>query len=66
MIKVLKSIGFQKVVPVNIGEGTNQDYCIERRSRGLYAGNNSEDDKRHIPNNKSFFDKESLVVEAIK
>lgn len=66
MIKVLKSIGFQKVVPVNIGEGTNQDYCIERRSRGLYAGNNSEDDKRHIPNNKSFFDKESLVVETIK
>ena len=62
MIKVLKAIGFSKVSIRNIGEGINQEYCLERRQRGLYLGKDFEIDRstNHV------YDPESKVVEAIK
>jgi SAM-dependent methyltransferase len=62
MIKVLEAIGFSQVRRREVGEGINQDYCIERRSRGLYLGRSWQADR--LPN--MIYDPESLVVEAKK
>ncbi len=62
MVKVLKVIGFHDVAIKKIGEGVNQGYCIERRRRGVYLGNNWKEDRSA----NIIFDPESLIVEAIK
>jgi len=62
MVKVLKAIGFRQVNERNIGEGISQEYCIERRRRGLYLGHDWAVDR-----SAGFvYDNESLVVEAVK
>jgi predicted SAM-dependent methyltransferase len=62
MVKVLKVIGFREAAIKKIGEGINQEYCIERRMRGLYLGHNWNEDR----STNMIYDPESLVVEAIK
>jgi SAM-dependent methyltransferase len=62
MVKVLKAVGFSQVSKREIGEGINEEYCIETRRRGLYLGRSWQADR--LPN--TIFDPESLVVEAIK
>ncbi len=62
MVKVLKVIGFHEAAIRKIGEGINQEYCIERRRRGLYLGHSWREDRSAI----IIYDPESLVVEAIK
>ena len=62
MVKILKAIGFSKVSIRNIGEGINEEYCIERRMRGLYMGHDFNIDRSSM----LVYDPESKVVEAIK
>jgi SAM-dependent methyltransferase len=62
IVKVLKAIGFSEVNKRRIGEGINEEYCIERRRRGLYLGHDWQVD-RH---SNVIYDPESIVVEAIK
>lgn len=63
--KVLYAIKFSHVNLVDVGQGTKPEYCIERRHRGLYLGNDWKEDL--LWNNKdSVFDVESLHIEAIK
>jgi len=62
MVKVLKVIGFHDVAIKKIGKGVNQEYCIERRRRGLYYGRNWKEDRSA----NIVYDPESMVVEAIK
>jgi SAM-dependent methyltransferase len=62
MHKVLKSLGYKDVNILKVGQGHDKDYCIERRRRGVYLGNNWQEDRSA----KCIYDPESLVVEAIK
>lgn len=62
MIKVLKLLGYRDVRICKIGKGHNDDYCIERRRRALYLGNNWEKDRSA----GDVYDAESSVIEAIK
>lgn len=62
MVKVLKLLGYKEVCIYKVGEGSNKDYCIERRRRGVYLGNNWEEDRSA----GYVYDVESIVVEAIK
>ena len=62
MNKVLTSLQFRDVKIRNVGDGVEQDYCIERRKRGIYLGYDWEEDR----SDGVIYDPESLVVEAIK
>ena len=62
MSKVLTSLQFSDVKIRNVGEGVNEDYCIERRKRGIYFGCDWKEDR----SGNTVYDPESLVVEAIK
>ncbi len=60
--RVLYAIGYEHACRYEIGEGANLEYCIERRRRGVYLGN----DWREEVGRKDVFDLESTVVEARK
>ena len=62
MAKILKSLGYMEVHIYEVGQGSNEEYCIERRRRGLYLGNNWKQDRSL----GYVYDAESLVVEAVK
>ncbi|MBU4464010.1 MAG: methyltransferase domain-containing protein [Proteobacteria bacterium] len=62
MVKVLKSLGYGEVRIYEVGQGSNEEYCIERRRRGLYLGNDWKEDRSE----KYIYDVESLVIEAKK
>lgn len=62
MAKVLKSLGYSEARIYEVGQGGNEEYCIERRRRGLYLGNDWREDRSP----GYVYDVESLVVEAIK
>ena len=62
MGNVLLSIGFKNVVSWLGGEGIKSEYCIERRRRGLYHGNEWEKEL----NQDESYDIEGGAVEAIK
>ena len=62
MIEVLKAVGFRMVSEENIGEGVDDNYCIERRLRGIYMGNDFIVDR----SSNHVYDPESIVIEAIK
>ncbi len=62
MIKVLKALGFKSVKKRKVGEGFNQEYCIERRARGIYLGYDWKEDRAL----NFIYDPESMVIEAIK
>jgi SAM-dependent methyltransferase len=62
MVRVLKAIGFRQVSERKIGEGVNEEYCIERKRRGVYLGN----DWRVDQSMNIVYDPESQVFEAIK
>ncbi len=62
MVKVLRALGYRQAQVCEVGEGRNPDYCIERRRRGIYRGNDWGEDR--LPG--YVHDAESGVVEAIK
>jgi len=62
MAKVLKSLGYGEVRIYEVGQGSNEEYCIERRRRGLYLGNDWREDR----SSGYVYDIESQVVEARK
>lgn len=62
MAKVLSSIGFRSVKIHEIGRGKSQEFCIERRRRGIYLGDNPQEDRAA----GYVYDAESLAVEAQK
>lgn len=59
---VLKSLGYSEAHIYEVGQGENEEYCIERRRRGLYLGNDWQEDRSE----KFVYDIDSLVVEAKK
>jgi len=62
MVNVLGSLGYNDVQVCEVGDGSNKNYCIERRCRGLYLENNWKEDR-----SLGFvYDVESMVVEARK
>jgi len=61
IILLLKKIGFTEVYEAEVGKGKNVDYCIERRQRGVYTGDDLLMDRRG-----TIFDCESGVIEAVK
>lgn len=62
LIRVMCALGFDAPTKMAIGEGSRSDYCIERRRRGIYLG---EDWREELFASESF-DVESTVVEARK
>ncbi len=60
--RVLSSLGYSAVGTFEIGRGGNEEYCVERRRRGIYLGNNAEEDRAA----NYVYDAESLAVEARK
>jgi SAM-dependent methyltransferase len=62
MAKVLKSAGYKEPRIYKVGEGSNDDYCIERRRRGVYLGDKWKEDRSA----GYIYDAESIVVEATK
>lgn len=62
MAKVLKSLGYSEARIYEVGQGGNEEYCIERRRRGLYLGNDWREDRSP----GYVYDVESLSVEARK
>ena len=63
MIKVMKAIGFRTAERFLPGQGSRADYCIERRRRGLYLGN---DWREELLVTLDPYDNESFAVEGIK
>lgn len=59
---VLEKIGFKTVTVVSPGVGANPEFCIERRQRGLYIGNDWQEDQA----SGKIWDCESGVIEAVK
>lgn len=62
MINVLKVLGFRSAKRYEIGRGNKEEYCIERRRRGLYGGCDYKKDM--LPG--YVYDPESVVIEAVK
>lgn len=62
MERVLLAIGFSSATIYEVGKGRSPEYCLERRRRGLYLGNDPAEDS--APG--WVYDAESLAVEAVK
>jgi predicted SAM-dependent methyltransferase len=63
MLKViLERVGFDEVNILSVGNGKFPDRCIERRRRGVYLGNDYQEEL----NSETVFDIESGVIEAVK
>lgn len=62
MVNVLKSLGYHDVRIFEVGEGSNKDYCIERRQRGVYLGNDWREDRSA----GYIYNVDTMIVEAIK
>ena len=62
MAKVMSAAGFGSASVRAIGQGTREGYCIERRRRGIYRGNDQAEDRRP----GCIYDAESLAVEGVK
>jgi len=62
MIRVMKAIGFRDVQRRRPGEGVRADACIERRQRGIYLGNDWQENAQ----SDRVYDAESFVVEGVK
>lgn len=58
----LSALGYGYAIEWEIGQGTKPEYCIERRCRGLYVG----DDWKVDAAMGRIFDAESLAIEGIK
>lgn len=58
---ILEKVGFSKVTICSPGVGSNPDFCIERRARGIYLGRDWKENMTH-----EVYDVESGVIEAIK
>jgi hypothetical protein len=62
MAKVLTALGYSSVKIYDIGQGSNEDYCVERRRRGIYLGDDPTEDRSP----GWVYDAECLAVEAVK
>lgn len=62
LIAIMKAIGYQDIHYVQVGQGFRSDYCIERRRRGIYLGQ----DWQAEMNSSEIYDPESGVIEARK
>lgn len=60
--EVLYKVGFKNVVVRQPGIGNNPEFCIERRRRGLYLGNDWKENESQIET----WDCESGIIEAVK
>ena len=59
---VMESLGYKNVIVFSPGSGHKKEYCIERKQRGIYLGDDWQKDAR----SKKVYDPESLGVEGIK
>jgi SAM-dependent methyltransferase len=62
MIKVMRAIGFHEARRQEPGQGVLADGCIERRRRGIYLGNDWQEELQ----SRDVYDVESFAVEAVK
>jgi Methyltransferase domain len=62
LVKVLRQIGFSRVQSYGAHEGGRAEYCINRRRRGQYFGNDFRADAAQAWS----YDAESLAVEATR
>jgi SAM-dependent methyltransferase len=61
--QILKAVGFSKVTVHSVpGQGSNPEFCIERRERGIYTGTDWKVNQAAT----EIYDVESGVIEAIK